>query len=148
MMKTIPIATTCTVAYAASGAGKTVIYVDDQAALVFLVTRILERRGYTVLGFTNPSAALNELAARSNGVDVLISDLAMPGMTGFELAQQAHEICTNLPVILMSSRIRSADIERAQQMGVRRLLDKDHVVEELAPTLRAVLEDRRSANVA
>jgi CheY-like chemotaxis protein len=123
----------------ASATNKTIVYVDDEEALVFLVTRILERRGYAVRGFTDPALALVELAKQDIHIDALISDLAMPGMTGFDVVRRARALRPNLPMILVSGYVRPQDVELAQQLGVQRLVLKPDTVDGLAAALHEVL---------
>jgi signal transduction histidine kinase/CheY-like chemotaxis protein len=122
--------------------GKTIIYLDDEEALVFLVTRILERHGYKVLGFTEPRRALAELARNPQRIDALISDLAMPGMTGFDVVRGSKTMRADLPIVLVSGYIRPQDSDLADSLGVRRLLLKPDTVEALAQVLDEVLSER------
>jgi two-component system, cell cycle sensor histidine kinase and response regulator CckA len=125
--------------------GKTVIYLDDEEALVFLVTRILQRRGYQVLGFTEPRKALDKLAADPARIDVFISDLAMPGMSGFDVVRRLQTIRPDLPVVLVSGFLRPQDIETAEGLGVRRFLLKPDTVDALAQALDEVLAAEASS---
>lgn len=135
-----------TVAESKIGNGKVVIYVDDEEALVFLVTRILERHGYEVLGFNQPKHALAELAKNPGRIDALISDLAMPGMTGFDVAREALALRDDLPVVLVSGYIRPQDTAAAQTIGVRRIILKPDTVDALASSLHELLSNGQDAD--
>lgn len=63
----------------------TVLVVDDEPALVALVRTMLWRAGFTVLEATGPEEALR-IASRTAQVDVLLTDILMPEMNGYELA--------------------------------------------------------------
>jgi len=130
-----------------AGQGKTIIYIDDEEPLVFLITRILERRGYRVLGFTQPDLALQELARHPEVIDVLISDLAMPGLSGFDVVRRAHAIRKDLPVVLVSGYVRAKDKELAEQLGVERLILKPDTVDALAAALQEVLAKRTASEL-
>jgi PAS domain S-box-containing protein len=131
-----------------TGRGKTVIYVDDEEALVFLVTRILERRGYKVLGFNQPRHALAELTKNPQRIDALISDLAMPGMTGFDVAREAFALRPDLPIIVVSGYIRPQDATTAHALGVQRMILKPDTVDALAAALHEVLEASERVNAS
>ncbi len=78
----------------------TIIVVDDETAVARLISRILKAAGHEVLATSSTEEAL-ELAATSP-VDLLISDLVMPGMRGTELAEKVRQIHPRLKVILTS----------------------------------------------
>lgn len=118
------------------------LYVDDEESLVFLVTRLLERRGYRVLGFTNAQDALTALGSRKQEIDALVSDLAMPGMSGFDVVRKAHQLRADLPIVLVSGYVRPEDVQQANSLGVRRLILKPDTVEELAQALFDILNEK------
>jgi two-component system cell cycle sensor histidine kinase/response regulator CckA len=121
-----------------SASGKTIIYVDDEDALVLLVTRMLERRGYKVMGFSQPKNALAELSKNPQRIDALVSDLAMPVMNGFEVAKEALAMRADLPVVLVSGYVRSQDTALAEDLGVRKLMLKPDTVDALVQVLDEV----------
>ncbi len=121
------------------GAGRHVMYVDDDAALVFLVERVLRRKGFEVTTFTDPRQAVAALQAQPASFDLLVTDYNMPGYSGIELLQEAQLIRSDLPVALTSGYI-TAEIERsALQAGARALIYKPNDVTELAETLLKLL---------
>jgi CheY-like chemotaxis protein len=116
------------------------MYVDDEEALVFLMSRVLQRSGYRVTGVATPEQALQLLAQQPNEFDVVVTDLSMPGMSGFDLASAIKDIRADLPVIITSGYVRSEDRDTAKELGVRELVLKPDTVEELAQVLERVLE--------
>ena len=108
-----------------------VLYVDDEEPLVFLIARILERLGYRVTGCVDPEQALRELRAHPQEFDVVVTDLSMRGMNGFELTRAVKAIRADLPVLLISGYLRSEDRDLAAQLGIRELILKPNTVEEL-----------------
>ncbi|MFT3811793.1 MAG: ATP-binding protein [Acidovorax sp.] len=112
-----------------------VMYVDDDQALVFLVQRLLRRRGYEVSGFTNPHEATTALRADPERYDLLVTDYNMPGYSGLDMVRAAREIRPDLPVALASGYV-TAEIERtALAEGARALIHKPNDVEELCATV-------------
>ena len=77
-----------------------VLVVDDEPALCEVVQAWLNIDGHTVVTATNGAGALHEL--QGGRFDVVITDKAMPNMSGEQLAVTIHQSCPNLPVILMS----------------------------------------------
>ena len=126
------------------GAGEHVLYVDDEEALVFLIARVLERMGYRVTGCIDPEKALQELNADPGAFDVLVTDLAMRGMNGFELTREAQKIRADLPVVMTSGFLRGEDRETAARCDIRELILKPNTVDELGQALDRVLKDIRA----
>jgi len=127
------------------GEGQTIMYVDDEEALVLLITRMLERFGYRVMGFTDPHAALTAFRERPQAIDALVSDLSMPGYSGFELAREVLRVRPELPVILVTGYIRPKDAEMAKELGVHRLMLKPNTVESLARDLHELFSVQAAA---
>ena len=116
-----------------------VMYVDDDQALVFLVQRLLRRRGYLVSGFTDPHEATAALRADPNCYDLLVTDYNMPGFCGVDLVREARLIRPDLPVALASGYV-TAEIEQAALAeGARALIHKPNDVEELCATVQRLV---------
>jgi two-component system cell cycle sensor histidine kinase/response regulator CckA len=116
-----------------------VMYVDDDEALVFLVQRLLRRRGYAVSGFTDPHQATAALRAAPGEYDLLVTDYNMPGFCGVDLVREARLIRPDLPVALASGYV-TAEIEQAALAeGARALIHKPNDVEELCATVQRLV---------
>ncbi|MFN7152879.1 MAG: ATP-binding protein [Acidovorax sp.] len=116
-----------------------VMYVDDDQALVFLVQRLLRRRGYEVSGFTDPHEARAALNAAPQRYDLLVTDYNMPGFCGVDLVREARMIRPDLPVALASGYV-TAEIEQAALAeGARALIHKPNDVEELCATVQRLI---------
>ncbi|MDA8450784.1 ATP-binding protein [Acidovorax sp. NCPPB 3859] len=112
-----------------------VMYVDDDQALVFLVQRLLRRRGYRVTGFTDPREAAVALGADPQAYDLVVTDYNMPGYCGVDLVREAKRIRADLPVALASGHV-TAEIERdALAEGASALIHKPNDVDELCATV-------------
>jgi PAS domain S-box-containing protein len=127
------------------GTGEHVLYVDDEEPLVFLTTRVLERMGYRVTGFVDPQQALDALAKSPREFDVLVTDLSMRGMNGFDLARAARKLRDDLPILLTSGYLRNEDRDTAYACGIREMILKPNTVEELGVAIdRELLAMRKS----
>ncbi|MBK9965050.1 MAG: PAS domain S-box protein [Holophagales bacterium] len=117
------------------GGGQHILYLDDDEALVFLVDRLLKRRGLRVSGFTNQRAALDALRADPARFDLVVSDYNMPGMSGLDVAREVRAIRADLPVAVASGFVDEALRTQAAEAGVRELIFKANAAEELCEAL-------------
>jgi PAS domain S-box-containing protein len=125
----------------AMGRGQRVMYVDDDEALVFLVKRVLTRKGYKVVTFMDPKAAVASLTADPFQCDLLVTDFNMPGYSGVDLLRAVQVIRPTLPVALASGYV-TPEIERdALAAGARALIHKPNDVDELCNTVQRLLDD-------
>jgi CheY-like chemotaxis protein len=93
-----------------------VFVVDDEHVIASTLATILELHGYSATSFTSPLAAL--AAARSGAPDLLISDVAMPGLSGVELAIQMKAQYPECKILLFSGQAATQDLlEDARNQG-------------------------------
>ena len=116
-----------------------VMYVDDDEALVFLVQRLLRRRGYQVSAFTDPRAAEAALRADAHAYDLLVTDYNMPGYSGVDLVRVARSIRADLPVALASGYVTPEIEHAALAEGARALIHKPNDVEEMCATVQRLI---------
>jgi PAS domain S-box-containing protein len=122
------------------GNGQRVLYVDDEDSLVVLATRMLDQLGYQVTGFTDPQEALRAFATAPHEFDVVVTDLSMPGMSGFALARDIQKLRADVPIVLTSGYVRPEDREAARQHGIRDVILKPDTIDELGHALDRVLK--------
>ena len=122
------------------GEGQRILYLDDDEALVFLMTRLLGRRGYRVSGYVNQREALAALGADPAGFDLVLTDYNMPGMSGLDVAREVRAIRADLPVAIASGFIDAALSARAAEAGVRDLIFKAATVEEFCATVQRLAQ--------
>jgi CheY-like chemotaxis protein len=79
-----------------------ILLVDDESLLRRMVKLYLERSGFDVQDAECGEEALQMLRRESSNVDLLVTDIVMPGMSGRELAQHARDCRPDLPIVLMS----------------------------------------------
>jgi signal transduction histidine kinase/ActR/RegA family two-component response regulator len=121
---------------------ETILYVDDEEALVSLGESLLNKLGYTVKGCMNPREALDLFKAAPTAFDLIITDLSMPGLTGDELAGEIHRISPQTPIILYSGFTDLMDEKAARDLGIRQFLTKPVDFRTLAQSLRDILDNR------
>jgi CheY-like chemotaxis protein len=127
------------------GKGERVLYVDDDKALVSLITRMLTRLGYRVTGFNDAAEALNHFRSRPTEFDVVVTDVTMPGMAGPELARELLSVRPGLPIIMTSGFIRPEDAELARRVGVHQLILKPNTIDELGAALHRLFAEPTGA---
>jgi len=128
----------------ALGRGERVMYVDDEESLVILMERALTKMGYRVSGYTDAEGALREFRQEASQIDVVITDIAMPGMAGPEFAAKLREVREDVPIIMTSGYIRAEDRQSAKRLGINQLVYKSNTIEELAEVLAKEIVAMRS----
>jgi signal transduction histidine kinase/CheY-like chemotaxis protein len=113
------------------GDGKRILYLDDDEALVFLTKRMLERRGYSVGGYSSPPEALAALRADPTSFDLVLSDYNMPGLSGLDVAREVLAMRPDLPVAIISGFVDETLQAQAAAAGVMAVMFKATEVEEL-----------------
>jgi signal transduction histidine kinase/CheY-like chemotaxis protein len=93
----------------------TILVAEDEPAVLAVIRRGLEERGYHVLAARDGVEALEILDRAEQQIDLLVTDVIMPRMGGAELAQRAHELCPRMPVIFTSGY--SGDVHRYLQLA-------------------------------
>ncbi|MCC6992569.1 MAG: response regulator [Acidobacteria bacterium] len=116
-----------------------VLVVDDEPELVGLVCRQLARLGYSAQGCAGPAEALETLSADSPHIDVVMSDLAMPKMSGIELAERIRRDHADIAIVLCSGRVTEEDRERAGRAGICEILAKPFASHQLAAVMERSL---------
>ncbi|MDP2016138.1 ATP-binding protein [Hydrogenophaga sp.] len=106
-----------------------ILYLDDDDTLVFLVRRLLERRGYRVTAYTSQTQAIDAVRAAPTGFQLLLTDFNMPGMSGLEVAKAVLEINPRMPVAVASGYITDELQAEAKAAGVREVVFKTDAVE-------------------
>jgi PAS domain S-box-containing protein len=81
---------------------KTIVLVEDDGAIRRLVYALLRAQGHTVLVSASPAEALAELGKFEGHVDLLLTDVAMPGMDGFALAEKVRQARPGIPILFIS----------------------------------------------
>jgi CheY-like chemotaxis protein len=92
-------------------AGKTVLVVDDHDATRQTIARMLEAGGFTVRQASSGTEALQRLATERDEIDLVLSDVTMPGMSGIDLSYQIRERYPTVPVAIVSGDV--SELERS-----------------------------------
>jgi PAS domain S-box-containing protein len=123
---------------------RSVLYVDDDESMTFLVRRILEARGHRVSVFNAVHQALQAVRAAPRDFDLVVTDYNMPGASGLELARELALLCPQLPVLITTGYVTDELVAGAEAAGVRHVVSKPDTIDELCDIVQDLL-DRRTA---
>lgn len=117
-----------------------ILFVDDEPAVVEFGQKMLEGYGYSVTIRMDPVQALALFKREPDAFDMVITDMTMPGMTGDQLAAALLNIRPDLPIIVCTGFSERMNKEKAQEVGIRGLLDKPFSPDILLSTIREIFD--------
>ena len=115
-----------------------IIVVEDDRELNRAVSAFLNQNGYEATGCLSATEAYDALYG-GNVFDLIISDIMMPGVDGFEFARTIREMDKNIPILFMTARDDFAAKQRGFRMGIDDYLVKPIDLEELLLHVEALL---------
>ncbi len=124
------------------GGSERILFVDDEAPLVKVASTMLKRLGYQVDAATSGPEALECFRRFSDEIDLVITDLTMPNMTGDQLAEAVRKIRPDVPVVLCTGNRDRIERKRIRECGIDALVMKPWVWAELGKIIREVLEEK------
>ena len=128
-----------------SAAPAHILYLDDDDTLVFLVRRLLERRGYKVTAVCDQQEAIDAVRAQPQGFQLLMTDYNMPGMSGVDVAREVLAINPELPVAVASGYISDELQAEAAAAGVTEVVFKTDAVEAFCEVVARLVSPPRPA---
>lgn len=128
-------------ATASTGAGPDVLVVDDEPQIREIVTRYLEKEGYTVRAAADGDQALAMLATKR--ADLILLDLMLPGTDGLTVLKRLRDAGDQVPVIVLSARGEESQRVAGLELGADDYLPKPASPREVVARVKAVL--RRAA---
>lgn len=117
----------------------TILVVDDEPALGVIASRILRSAGYVVLSALSGRDALDAVAAYEGQVDLLLTDVVMPGMTGPELAEALKARAPNLRVLFTSGYNDEQVVQQGAGAGEIQFLGKPYTIDQLKEAVATAL---------
>ena len=128
-------------------ASPTMLLVDDDVTVLASLSKVLNYFGYVVAGASSSQAAMDYVVGTRNCFDVIITDLAMPGINGMELLTLAKKTFPDVPVIIITGHTEQCIINEALRLGAFAYLTKPLDFQGFANTieraLRSVVRIRR-----
>lgn len=118
-----------------------ILIVDDEPKICQFLEVLLRREGYEPVSVYNGQAALDKI--EQDGFDMVITDLKMPGMDGFQLVQELKSRKAELPVIMVTGYATIETAVKALRIGVEDYVTKPFNVDELRKVISHTLDSRR-----
>jgi two-component system NtrC family response regulator len=115
-----------------------ILVIDDEHVIRELMREILERAGHETLGAETPERALALLDEQD--VELVVSDIVMPGLSGLELLVEVRVRCPSVPVILVTGAGTHENMSEAITRGAHGLIVKPFTHAELQSAVAAALE--------
>lgn len=120
---------------------ETILVTEDEDAIRMVATRVLERAGYTVVSAASGEEALQQLTQHAGKINLLMTDLVMPGMTGLELAQEVRRLYPTLKILFASGYSADATDGSLSEFEGWNFIAKPYGVKELAAEVRRILDN-------
>jgi putative nucleotidyltransferase with HDIG domain len=120
---------------------KKILIADDEPSICDILEKFLKKKGYEVVRSSEGRAAL--AVVKNNSIDLVVSDIKMPGMSGVELLQKIREHDRNLPVLITTGFPTLDTAIEALKLGAYDYLTKPFHLEEIGEKIRRALEQRR-----
>ncbi len=127
-------------AQAAAGGSETVLLVEDEESVRELVRETLKTRGYTVIEASDGIAGMRVSEEYQGNIEILITDVVMPGMSGRELAKRVAAARPNIRVLYLSGYTEDAIIHEGALEPGTGFLQKPFTLQVLARKVREVLQ--------
>jgi hypothetical protein len=125
-----------------AGGSETVLLVEDEESVRQLVCETLEAKGYKVLEADNGDAALQIVSGHSGKIDILITDVVMPGMSGRELSARMCASCPQTRVLYLSGYTEDAIVHEGVINPDTAFLQKPFTLQALSRKVREVLDEQ------
>jgi PAS domain S-box-containing protein len=121
--------------------GKTIMLVDDEKAIRQIYEEFLTGHGYEVALFENGAAGLNAFEADPKSVDLVITDMTMPELTGDKLSEKILEIRPDMPIILWCGFSEDISEDTAIGMGIKKYVQKPVSPRDLLQSIQKILDE-------
>jgi CheY-like chemotaxis protein len=119
--------------------GETVLVVEDEAVVRSLILEVLAELGYTALEAADGPSGLRFLRSKAR-VDLLVTDVGLPGMNGRQLADAAREMRPDLKVLFITGYAHNAIIANGVLEAGMEMLGKPFALNRLAAKIRTMIE--------
>jgi len=122
-----------------------ILFVDDEAPIAKMGSKILEQLGYSVTTRTSSVKALELFRLKPHAFDLIVTDMTMPNMTGDKLAGELMKVRPNIPVVLCTGYSKKFSEKSAAKIGIKAFAYKPISKSDLAKTVRKVLDETESS---
>ncbi len=122
---------------------KKLLVIEDEKDIVEILKAILEHEGYEVLCAYDGEEGLK--SAIENKPDLVVTDIMMPKMDGFEVAEKLkqHPDTTGIPIVMLTAKDQEVDRQRGLSLGIAAYIIKLFDLEELIATIKETIEHKK-----
>ncbi len=119
-----------------------ILLVDDEESIVSCAQQLLEHLGNQVVASTSSIEALEAFRSHPDKIDLVITDMSMPKMTGMDLSRELLQIRSDIPIILCTGFSEALNPEETRKLGIRETLMKPFLANDLAQAIGRVLPNK------
>jgi two-component system aerobic respiration control protein ArcA len=118
---------------------RSILLIEDDETIRAALKRVLESEGYRVCAAADGTQLTDVLD--DNAIDLIILDVGLPWINGFELAEmmKAHEDLKEIPLIFLSARTSDADVKRGFEVGADDYIKKPFDIEKVKRTVNTLI---------
>ncbi len=116
-----------------------ILVVDDEQDSLKLIKQVLMREGFVVHCVTSGKEAISKIMERT--ISLIITDLNMPEMNGFELSRKTMEIAPQIPIIMITGSDSPEISRQATDIGISQVLPKPFQIKIMLNVVRRVMEN-------
>ena len=121
-----------------------ILLVEDDSTLSFIISDALEREGFEVISADNGSEGLDKF--RTENPEIIVTDVMMPKVDGFEMVRQIRMIAPAVPVLFLTARTALDDVVKGFELGGNDYIRKPFQILELVVRIKALLKRNRVGN--
>jgi PAS domain S-box-containing protein len=123
------------------GGNEVVLFVDDEPSIIQVGISVFKNFGYNVIPAYNGEEALELYKQNSDKIDIIITDLTMPKMSGIQLSKEVLALNPKAKIVLCSGFASSQIIKSLKEIGVKEFLQKPLVASYLLNSIRRILDE-------
>jgi CheY-like chemotaxis protein len=131
----------------AGGHGR-ILFVDDEEEILAIGERMFKNLGYAVKTAHSGKEAFDLFSRKPEQFDILVTDMAMPGMTGLMLAKQIFKIRPGFPVVMCTGYSDNIDQDTAMELGIKAYVAKPYELTDLAEAVSSHLQNKENKSIA
>lgn len=124
---------------------ETILHVEDSPMIRPMISRMLGRHGYEILSAANANEAEAIVADHGGHIDMLLTDIVMPGLNGRELAENLHEDNPDLTVLFTSGYPSDTVVRQGVAESEVNFIQKPFIAADLLPLVRSLLDEGKKA---
>jgi signal transduction histidine kinase/ActR/RegA family two-component response regulator len=126
----------------------TILLVEDEAQIILIANNMLTMLGFTVIEASNGKEALELYQKNAADISLVVTDMGMPVMDGFELFHELKKLNPELPIIISSGFVNTVVTSRIAREDIAGLVSKPYSFAQLREVLKSVVENNRGVLTA